>query len=389
MSTLNKFPMITQEEVTDALEACTRQILNNMPQFGYNFQSPSCENMFYTTMENVGWTNGFWTGEIWLAYEFCKDENLKEAAMWQCERFYERIKNRVSIEHHDMGFLYTPSCVAAYKLTGDAQAKEAAILAADNLLSRFRDKGNFIQSCGLPHELPYYRMIVDCLMNIPLLYWATEVTGDERYRDAATRHFMTTYRLALREDGSSVQVMHFDVETGAFVRNRTNQGYSNDSTWSRGQAWAIYGPALAYRYTRMPECIEMFRKATDYFVENLPEDGVPYFDLIFKEGDEWPRDSSAAAIAICGMLEMAKYLEEEEAQHYRTYAMKLAKVLYDQCLVRDHKISNGLLLHGTYCQVTDYNTQSKCRGVDQCSSFGDYFFMEALTRLFKDWKIYW
>lgn len=389
MSTLDKFSMITQEEVTKALETCTRQILHNMPRFGHHFQSPSCENMFYTTMENVGWTTGFWTGEIWLAYEFCKDEILKEAAMWQCKSFYERMVNRVSINHHDMGFLYTPSCVAAYKLTKDEQAKEAAIMAAENLLSRFRHKGNFIQSCGEPHEEFYYRMIVDCLMNIPLLYWATEVTGDERYKEAADKHFLTTYRLVFREDGSTVQVMHFDVETGVFTRNRTNQGYSNDSTWARGQAWAIYGPALVYRYSRLPECIDMFCKAADYFVENLPEDGLPYFDLIFKEGAQWPRDSSAAAIAVCGMLEMAKYLDDEKAQHYKTYAKKLAKVLYDQCLVSDPKLSNGLLLHGTYCFVTEYNTQSKCRGVDQCSSFGDYFFMEALTRLHGDWGVYW
>lgn len=389
MKKIKGLAYITKEEVENGLEICSTQILHKINEFGEKFLSSCSENLFYIEAENKGWTNGFWTGEIWLAYEFSENPVLKEIALKQCDSFGQRIRNRVAVDMHDMGFLYSPSCVAAYKLIGDEKAKETALMAADNLRSMFRPVGEFIQSCGKPNEPEYYRMIVDCLMNIPLLYWASEITGDNSYREVADKHFMTTAKNVMREDGSTYQVMCFDIQTGILTLARTNQGYSDDSAWARGQAWAIYGPAIAYKYTGKQECLNVFRRAASYFMEHLPENLIPYFDLCFTEGDEWPRDSSASAAAACGMLEMAKYLDEEEAQKYVGYAKQLVKALYDHCMVRTPEQSNGLLLHGTYCCVTPYNRQKVNRGKDECCSFGDYFFMEALTRLHKNWEMYW
>ena len=312
MKKIKGLAYITKEEVENGLEICSTQILHKINEFGEKFLSSCSENLFYIEAENKGWTNGFWTGEIWLAYEFSENPVLKEIALKQCDSFGQRIRNRVAVDMHDMGFLYSPSCVAAYKLIGDEKAKETALMAADNLRSMFRPVGEFIQSCGKPNEPEYYRMIVDCLMNIPLLYWASEITGDNSYREVADKHFMTTAKNVMREDGSTYQVMCFDIQTGILTLARTNQGYSDDSAWARGQAWAIYGPAIAYKYTGKQECLNVFRRAASYFMEHLPENLIPYFDLCFTEGDEWPRDSSASAAAACGMLEMAKYLDEEE-----------------------------------------------------------------------------
>ncbi len=384
-----KIPQITEEEIREGINQCSRQILRILPEFTDKFQTAASKNLFYGKIDNTDWTNGFWTGELWLAYEYSKDDSLKEAAMIQCNSFYERILNKIAVDHHDMGFLYSLSCVAAYKLTGNEKAKDAAIMAADNLLTMYRTKGEFIQSVNMPDNQEEYRLIVDCLMNLPLLYWASEVTGDDKYKNIAITHFETTSKVIMREDGSAAQAVLFDVNTGEYLRQYTRQGYSDDSSWSRGQAWAIYGPALTYKYTGIKECKDMFRKATDYYMKHLPEDMIPYFDLTIIEGDDWPRDSSAAAIAVCGMLEMAKHLEQEEAEYYTDIAKRIVKSLYDNCMVRDPELSNGLLLHGTYCCYTPYNLMTGDNGRDECCSFGDYFYLEALTRLMCDWKMYW
>ena len=389
MKKYNHMPLITKEEIRDGLEICANQIIQVLPEFTDKFQGSNSENLWYQPVENKSWTTGFWTGEIWLAYEFTGDERLKEAALIQCDSFYERITKGISIASHDMGFLYSLSCVAAYKLTGNEKAKEAALMAADNLTTMFREKGNFIQSINQPDNKLEYRMIVDTLLNLPILYWASEVTGDAKYRDIAVTHFRTTEEILLREDGSVSQAARFDNETGEHLLNYTRQGYSDTSAWSRGQAWAVYGPAISYKYTGLQECKDMYAKTALYFMEHLPEDMVAYFDLCFTEGDEWPRDSSAAAIAACGMLEMAKYLEDEETEYYVSSAKKIMKSLYDNYMVRDNSKSNGLLLHGTYCCKTDFNAMRTDLGKDECTSFGDYFFMEALLRLHKDWEMYW
>ena len=134
--------------------------------------------------------------------------------------------------------------------------------------------------------------------------------------------------------------------------------------------------------------MDAFRTVTGYFLEHLPEDLVPYWDFEFTDGSDQPRDSSAAVIAACGMLEMAKYLPEEDADYYRTKASEIMKSIYDNYAVKDHETSNGLVIHSTYSNHSPYNTCNHC-GVDECNSWGDYFYMEALTRLSKDWEQYW
>lgn len=387
-------PVITGEEVEDALRFCSEQVVRNLPDFTYKFQNAYSEKGFYQPIENSDWTTGFWTGEIWLAYEYMKEtgdasaEQLKGAGEIQIEDFLHRIDNKIEVDHHDMGFLYSPSCVAGYKLVGSKKGREAAIKAADQLITRYHPVGEFIQAWGPMNAPENYRLIIDCLLNLPLLYWASEETGDGKYRDIAEKHIHTAIKNVIREDYSTWHTFFFDMETGAPDHGATCQGYRDGSAWARGQAWGIYGCALAYKYTKREEYIDIFKNVTQYFLEHLPKDMVPFWDLEFADGDDQPRDSSSASIAACGMLEMIKSMGEEDAAVYRKYALQLMKSLYDNYAVKDGKESNGLVLHSTYSNHSPYNTCNHY-GVDECNSWGDYFYMEALTRIHKDWELYW
>ena len=380
-------PELTIEEAKAALDVAAAQVEKNLPEFLDSCQNHSSVGNIYPKCNNDQWTCGFWPGEVWLAYEHTGKELFKDAALHMVDSFDHRIRNKISVDHHDMGFLYTPTCVAAYKLTGDEKAKQAAILAADQLISRFQPVGGFIQAWGSMEDAGNYRYIVDCLLNLPLLYWATEVTGNEKYAEIALKHITTCLKYSIREDGSTYHTFFMDRETGGPLRGETCQGYKDDSCWARGQAWGIYGTAISYAYTKRPEYLEAFRKTATYYLEKLPEDLVPYWDMIFTEGDE-PRDSSSASIAACGFLEAAKYMEPKEAAKYKKLAAQMLKSLADKYAVKDFTQSNGLVLHGTYSKKSPYNTCHP-EGVDECVSWGDYFYMEALTRFSKDWKMYW
>lgn len=382
------YQKISPGEIKQALDFSAAQIKKYLPLFTDKFQNAYSVNHFYEPIENVDWTNGFWTGEIWLAYEHTKDEAFREAAEVQVKDYLHRIDNKIMVDHHDMGFLYTPSCVAAWKLTGNRTGREAAIKAADQLISRFHEKGEFIQAWGAMNAPENYRLIIDCLLNLPLLYWASEETGDSRYRKIAEKHIHTALANVIREDGSTWHTFFFDMETGKPDHGATCQGYRDGSAWARGQAWGVYGTALGYRYTKETKYIDAFRTVTGYYLDHLPEDLVPYWDFEFTDGSDQPRDSSAAVIAACGMLEMAKYLPGEDAAYYSGIASEIMKSIYDNYAVKDHESSNGLVLHSTYSNHSAYNTCNHC-GVDECNSWGDYFYMEALTRLAGDWEQYW
>lgn len=379
---------ITGEEIKDALSFASGQVTRNLLEFTHEFQNAYSEHNYYRPIPNNYWTTGFWTGEIWLAYEYTGDERLKNAGEIQVDSFMERIRNKIEVDHHDMGFLYSPSCVAAYKLTGNQTGREAAILAADQLIGRFHPVGEFIQAWGPMDEKENYRLIIDCLLNLPLLYWASEETGKTVYREVAERHIHTALKNVIREDYSTWHTFFFDMETGAPDHGATCQGYRDGSAWARGQAWGIYGTALGFRYTRRQEYMELFRGVTEYFLTRLPGDLVPYWDLEFGEGSKEPRDSSSASIAACGMLEMARYMEEAEAFYYRRIARQIMRSVYENYAVKEEGQSNGLVLHSTYSKHSPYNTCNHY-GVDECNSWGDYFYMEALTRLLKNWEPYW
>ena len=388
ISAFNDRPRITDEQVNEALSTAIAQVRRNLPDFTCRCQNHSSVDNFYPSCENDQWTCGFWPGEIWLAYGHTGDNVFRESGDILVASFLDRIRRKIEVDHHDMGFLYTPSCVAAFKLTGSESARTAARLAADQLISRYQPVGQFIQAWGKLGAADNYRYIIDCLLNLPLLYWAEGETGEGRYGDIARRHSATCLKYSIREDGSTFHTVFMDPETGAFDRGETCQGYRDDSSWARGQAWAVYGTALCYRYTGDAAYLNAFRRVLNYYLSRLPDDLVPYWDLIFTDGDGEPRDSSCASIVSCGLLEMARHVAPGEAESYRTLARRMMHSLWTAYSVRDPEISNGQVLHGTYSKKSPYNTCTP-EGVDECVSWGDYFYMEALTRLTTDWDPYW
>ena len=386
--TLMSYPAADEETAKKALEDAVRIVRADLLTFTDHFPSSNSFDGFYEATENVEWTTGFWTGCIWLAYEYTGDEAFKKAAQIQVDSFFDRIRNKIDVNHHDMGFLFSLSCVAGYKLTGNERAREAALLAAEHLAERYREKGQFLQAWGNVGEAAEYRLIIDCLLNLPILYWASQVTGEGRYARMAENHIRTAMKCILREDDSTYHTYFIDPKTGEPSYGVTHQGNRNGSAWARGQAWGIYGIALSYHYRKDESYIRLFERVTDFFLKHLPEDLIPYWDFDFDTGSGEPRDSSAAAIAVCGMFEMAKYLDEERANRYREAAKRLLHALIQRCGNRDLEKSNGILLHGTYARDSRENT-CKDRGVDECNTWGDYFYMEALTRMVSEWEMYW
>ena len=381
-------PVLTRAGASEALDRAVEQVRRNLPDFTHACQNHTSVGGFYPACENDQWTCGFWPGEVWLAYERTGDSAFSDAGLILAKSFHDRIVRKVEVDHHDMGFLYTPSCVAAYKLARSEEAKEAALRAADQLISRFHETGEFIQAWGALGAADNYRYIIDCLLNLPLLYWAGEQTGDMRYESIARRHITTCLRHSIRENGSTYHTVFMDPVTGGMSRGVTCQGYRDDSDWARGQAWAVYGTALSYRYTRNGAYLDAFRRVLAFYLKRLPGDLIPYWDMIFSDGSDEPRDSSSASIVACGLLEMAGLAAPDEAEIYRTLAGQMMQSLVSGYSVKNPSLSNGQVLHATYSKKSPYNTCTP-EGVDECASWGDYFYMEALTRICTDWNPYW
>ena len=375
---------LTRARCNEAMEFIIRQMDRNLETFADTFPSECSTNQVYRQVGNVAWTPGFWTGMLWLAYEVTGDEKYRLAAESQLSSYRQRVDERRYTETHDLGFLYTLSCVSAYKLTGNEDAKQLAIEAADLLHARYLEKAGIIQAWGnLNDPKQQGRMIIDCLMNLPLLYWASEVTGDPKYDHAAESHVHQSAKYLIREDASSFHTFYMDTQTGEPKYGSTAQGYADDSCWARGQAWGMYGFPLSYRYTGDGELIALTTKLSNYFLDRLPKDLVCYWDLIFTSGPE-ERDSSAAAIAVCGLLETAKHLPlmDPNRHRYENAALSILDSLIAHYMAKEVPESNGILLHAVYGKPNG-------TGIDECCIWGDYYFYEALVRVTRDWKPYW
>ncbi|MBT0569943.1 glycoside hydrolase family 88 protein [Curvibacter sp. CHRR-16] len=332
---------------------------------------------------NVGWTTGFWTGLLWMAFELTGRSEFADTARAQLPSYAIRLDRRDDVDHHDLGFLYTPSCVTAWRIEQTAQWRDTAVRAADTLMQRYLPSAGVIQAWGnLNDPLERGRIIVDCLLNLPLLHWASEVTGKTHYRAAACAHAQRSRDYLIRPDDSTFHTFHFDPQTGIPLHGSTAQGHADTSCWARGQAWAIYGFAINHRYAPELGLLDTACRVANYFLSHLPADGVAYWDLVFSEGSGEPLDSSASAIAVCGLLEIANLLPAGDAQtRYREAALHILDGLIARCS-GIAPATDGLLLHGVY-------SKPHGRGVDEANLWGDYFFLEALARVSSHWRPHW
>ena len=398
---------IAKEEALSSFRRAAGQVKRNLTAYGEGFPYACSEEERYRRVENKGWTTGFWTGQLWLAFIMEEDEKekekIKKEALREVSSFLERIRKKEDVDHHDMGFLYSPSCIMAHRLTGSQEGREASLLAAKQLCTRFQEKGFFLQAWGEMGARDNYRFIIDCLLNLPLLYWANKESGEESYARLADAHLSTAMKYVIREDGSTWHTVFMDPQTGGFDHGATCQGYADGSAWARGQAWGVYGTALAYERTRKEDYKKAFEEVARYFLLHLPSDLCPFWDLTFgmeEEGSEEevkeerkvkereeaevkePRDSSSAAIAACGMLCMAACLEGEEKELWEGMARRLLYALAQGYLIPEGEGEErgGILRHATYSKKSPYNTCTP-EGVDEFVLWGDYFFMEGLLRV--------
>jgi unsaturated chondroitin disaccharide hydrolase len=327
--------------------------------------------------DDGGWVGGHWVGLLWLAYAHTHDDALCQAARAWAARLVPRQFDETT---HDLGFLFELSHVLGARITGDAALKPPALNAARNLARRFNERGKFIQAWGALDAPPARRgcTIIDTLMNLNLLYWASAETGDPQSSSIATEHARTALARQVRPDGSTAHVADFDPDTGAFLKQDTHQGLSVTSCWSRGQAWAVYGFTNCYQKTRDADFLGAARGLADYALRRLPADRVPYWDYDSPLIPNDVRDSSAAAILASGLLRLAAVEPDAAmAERWRVEATRIVESLWQNYSSRGTK-ELGILLHGT---------RNKPRGfMDHGLIYGDYYFVEALMLLGEDSK---
>jgi unsaturated chondroitin disaccharide hydrolase len=334
---------------------------------------------------NQGWTTSFWPGAQWISFELTGEEEFRDAALGHARDFARRVRQEEDLETHDLGFLYTLASVAPWRLLSDEDSRDAALLAADALMLRFLEPAGIVQAWGdLSDPAQRGRTIIDSLMNMPLLTWAYEQTGDERYADAVRRHTAQLREHIFRADDSTFHTFYWDAQTGEPLRGATEQGAFDESCWARGQAWGIYGFALNYRATGDAQLLEASRRSAEYFLRHLPSDRVPFWDLVYTDGSDAPRDSSSGAIAVCGLLELAA-LETDPVTSARwaSEARGILTSLIANYAPANPEDSDALILHSVYDLPKD-------NGVDEGTLWGDYFYLEALMRVARpDWTPYW
>lgn len=319
------------------------------------------------------WTNGFWPGMLWQMYQATGESGFREAAAGVEQRLAKMFDEFIKMDH-DTGFLWLHSAVADYRLTGNHQSYIYGLHAANILAGRYNPSGGFIRAWGSEaKDSRYGWMIIDCLMNMPLLYWASKETGDPRFYQMAVNHTNTTMKYLLRQDGSAYHIAVLDAITGDLESYPDGQGYAPDSAWSRGQAWAVYGMSLAYKYTGRKEYLVRAKQCAHYLIANLML--TSYVPLADFRAPETPvlYDTSAGSCAVCGLLELSELVNNRERKLYRKAALNTLKALTEKhCNWRPEE--DSILAQGCVA----YHSEKER---DVPLIYGDYFLVEAVTRL--------
>ena len=317
------------------------------------------------------WTNGFWGGLMWQLYTATGQEAFRRSAEWLEEQLDACIPDVYGL-HHDVGFMWMPTAVADYRLTGNADARRRGLLAAQLLAGRFNPAGDFIRAWNdLPEEDTAGWAIIDCMMNLTLLYWASKETGDPRYRHIAMRHADTAQRAFVREDGSVNHIVEFDPETGKVLRSLGGQGFGEGSAWTRGQAWAIYGFTLSYLHTGKTAYLETAKKAASFFLSCLGEDGLVPVDFR-QPGQPALEDSCAAAVAASGLIELSRAMDGLTSQQY-----------LDGALLLLHTLCEKRCSWGRECDAMVQNCTAAYHSPDRHITmvYADYYLTEAIFKL--------
>ncbi len=320
------------------------------------------------------WTSGFWPGTLWYVYEYKKKEEWKRVA----DHFTRYLKplSEMSAIDHDLGFQVFNSYGNGYRLTGNPEYKEVILKAADTLATLYNSNVGTILSWPRPvpnMEWPQHNTIMDNMINLELLFWAAKNGGDTSLYDLALKHAETTMKHHFRSDFTSYHVVVYDRESGEMIKGVTHQGFNDDSMWARGQAWAIYGYTMVYRETKDTKFLNFAHQVVKPYLDNLPDDLIPFWDFQAPNIPNEPKDASAAAVVASALLELASYSEGTLAQEYRAKAEHMLANLSSGNYLAP-KENPAFLQHAT----GHFPNGSE---VDCSIIYADYYFIEALTRL--------
>ena len=317
------------------------------------------------------WTNGFWPGEMWAMYRMTGEEMYKDEAIRAEEMLDDAFRDYDHL-HHDVGFMWLISSGANVRMTGDDAARKRTQLAANLLAGRFNPLG-FIRAWN--GDCTGWA-IIDCMMNLNLLYWASDYTGDPRFRRIAMTHADTAMKHFIRADGSSNHIVVFDPETMDVLDVPAGQGYAPGSSWSRGQAWALYGFALSYLHTGKQEYLDTSCRVADYFIGQVKEDWIPRCDFC-QPADDDLKDACAGAVAACGLLELARITENPA---YFDAAVEMLRALDARCA--DWSEAYPAIL--TNCTGSYHGNDHNI-----AMNYADFYFMEAILKLQGDPFLFW
>ncbi|MGW2463968.1 glycoside hydrolase family 88 protein [Streptomyces sp. NPDC001761] len=325
----------------------------------------------WTYSRDGDWVGGFWPGTLWMAWLYSEDDAFRA---WAVESARGLAPRQYDTGTHDLGFLFYPSWVTAWRLTGDDEWRTGAVRAADSLIRRYNPRGKFIRAWGaLTDPANAGRVIMDTMMNLDLLAFASRQTGDDTYLDIAVEHARTAQRAFPRPDGSTPHVFDFDPDTGAPLGPNTVQGYSPASCWSRGQAWGIYGFTTMYRRTGHTEFRDTARRLADFAIAALTPDHVPVWDYRAPQQPHDVKDASAGAIMACGLLD----LHAATGRHtYREVALRLLTALADTCLTRNSARADAVVARCTRNRPAE-------DGIEVSLPYADYYFLEGILRVLR------
>jgi|GEM_PF-2546787 len=348
-----------------------------------DFLGDTTRNPAYATEENslvlVSSNNhlsGFFPGSLWQMYEFSRDEKWMKAASHFTANIEEEKYNRGT---HDMGFKMFCSYGNAYRLTRQRQYRDVLIQSASTLITRYNHNVGCIRSWDHHADKWDYPVIIDNMMNLELLFWATRETSDSIYFKIARKHAETTLKNHFREDNSSYQVVSYDTLTGEVVKKNTHQGHAHESAWARGQAWGLYGFTMTYRETGDKRFLEQARAIATFILDHprLPEDMVPYWDFDAPDIPEAERDASAGAIIASALYELSTYCEEIEGDRYLDAADRILASLSSEEYLAEPGTNNFFLLKHSV------GNHPLGRQIDVPLANTDYYYLEANLRKLK------
>ncbi len=321
------------------------------------------------------WCSGFWPGILWMDYAYTKDERVRKAAEGYTEAL-SFLGSKPAYDH-DLGFLVINSFLKGYEATGNDKYKRIALAAADTLATLYNNKvGTILSWPRHVKDFGGHNTIMDNMINLELLFWASENGGSQHLKDIAISHADTTMRYHFRSDGSCYHVAIYDTLSGNFIKGVTHQGLADSSMWSRGQSWAIYGYTMVYRYTKQQRFLDHAQKVTDIYLKRLHDtsnDWIPIWDMDDPHGQQAPKDASTACVVASALLELCQYVDAEKGKDYRAAAESMLRDLASD-IYQSRERNVAFLMHSTGHHPAGTE-------IDASIIYADYYYIEALLRL--------